>query len=164
MRLLKAAVWGFFVAGSPIPSSSEWSADYKDDWDVTEGRAGWHGVFSSGSVPAVLLPQNHSHDLPPTPSPEQIKQMEEDTHRQFELLKVSASVSRQGMLIERVKLKGRRCRLHQMESRALVWPHEFSTGILMWMFQVCKRNVSHFTVTHFDWGMWNHRMGVSWIR
>jgi hypothetical protein len=50
-------------------------------------------VYSNGSVPAVLLPLNHSHDLPPTPSPEQIKQMEEDTNRQFELLKVSASDS-----------------------------------------------------------------------
>jgi len=77
------------TTGGPIPSSSEWSADYEDEWDVTEGRAGWHGVFSSGSVPALLLPQNHSHDLPPTPSPEQIKQMEEDTHRQFELLKIN---------------------------------------------------------------------------
>jgi hypothetical protein len=96
-----------FVAGGPIPSSSEWSADYEDVWDVTEGQAGWYGVFSNGSVPALLLPQNHSHDLPPTPSPEQIKQMEEDTHRQFELLKVSASVYRQEMLVEYVKLKGR---------------------------------------------------------
>jgi len=33
--------------------------------------------------------------------------MEEDTHRQFELLKVSASASRQEMLIEHVKLKDR---------------------------------------------------------
>lgn len=77
------------TTGSPIPSSSGWSAVYEDDWDVTEGRAGWYGVFSSGSVPAVLLPRNHSHNLPSTPSPEQIKQMEEDTHRQFELLKIN---------------------------------------------------------------------------
>jgi len=41
------------------------------------------------------------------PSPEQIKQMEGDTLRQFELLKVSASVSKQEMLIEHVKLKDR---------------------------------------------------------
>lgn len=77
------------TTGSPVPSASEWTADYEDVWDVTEGRAGWYGVLSSGSVSAVLLPQNHSHDLPPTPSPEQIKQMEEDTHRQFELLKIN---------------------------------------------------------------------------
>lgn len=77
------------TTGSPIPSSSGWSAVHEDDWDVTEGQAGWYGVFSSGSVPAVLLPRNHSHNLPSTPSPEQIKQMEEDTHRQFELLKIN---------------------------------------------------------------------------
>jgi hypothetical protein len=81
------------VTGSPVPSSSEWTADY-DDWDVTGGRTGWYSVLSNGSVPAILMPQNHSHDLPPTPSPEQIKQMEEETHRQFELLKVSVSIFR----------------------------------------------------------------------
>lgn len=80
------------IIGSPVPSSSEWTADY-DDWDVTGGRTGWFSVLSNGSVPAILMPQNHSHDLPPTPSPEQIKQMEEETHRQFELLKVSACFS-----------------------------------------------------------------------
>jgi hypothetical protein len=61
---------------------------------VTGGRSGWYAVLNNGSVPAVLLPQNHSHDLPPTPSPEQIRQMEEDTHRQFDLLKVSAPISK----------------------------------------------------------------------
>ncbi|XP_021931289.1 sphingomyelin phosphodiesterase-like isoform X3 [Zootermopsis nevadensis] len=76
------------TTGSPVPSSSEWTADY-DDWDVTGGRAGWYSVLSNGSVPAILMPQNYSHDLPPTPSPEQIKEMEEETHRQFELLKIN---------------------------------------------------------------------------
>lgn len=77
------------TTGSPIPSSSEWTTAHEDYWDVTEGRAGWYGVFSSDSVSAVLLPLNHSHELPPTPSPEQIEQMEGDTHRQFELLKIN---------------------------------------------------------------------------
>ncbi|PNF24994.1 hypothetical protein B7P43_G07965 [Cryptotermes secundus] len=77
------------TTGSPIPSSSEWTESYEDDWDVTGGRSGWYTVLSNGSVPAVLMPRNHSHDLPPTPSPEQIRQMEEDTHRQFELLKIN---------------------------------------------------------------------------
>jgi hypothetical protein len=74
-----------------VPSSTKWAADYEDDWDVTGGWAGQYSVLSKDSVPAVLMPRNHVHDLPPTPSPEQIKQMEDETHRQFQLLKVSVS-------------------------------------------------------------------------
>jgi hypothetical protein len=59
-------------------------------------------VLGNGSVPAVLMPRNHSHDLPPTPSPEQIRQMDEDTDRQFELLKVSAPVSKLEMILQEV--------------------------------------------------------------
>ena len=50
-----------------------------------------YGVLANESVPAILLPQNHTHDLPPTPSPEDLKKMELDTSRQFELLKVRNS-------------------------------------------------------------------------
>ncbi|XP_069704138.1 sphingomyelin phosphodiesterase-like [Periplaneta americana] len=79
------------TTGSPVPASSEWTSDYEDRWDVTGGKAGWYGVLSNDSVPVVLRPQNHSHDLPPTPSPEQLKEMEEETNRQFELLKINYS-------------------------------------------------------------------------
>lgn len=54
------------------------------------------------------MPRNHSHDLPPTPSPEQIRQMEEDTHRQFELLKVSAPTSKLEMFPQLVLIRARR--------------------------------------------------------
>ncbi|PSN40825.1 hypothetical protein C0J52_15302 [Blattella germanica] len=71
--------------GSTVPVA-EWSEDYEDGWDVTGGR---YGVLSNGSIPAILLPQNHTHDLPPTPSPEELQKMEEETNRQFELLQIN---------------------------------------------------------------------------
>lgn len=59
---------------------------YEDLWDITGGveRFSVIGNNSMG-VGVVLLPQNHSHDVPPPPTDEQL---EKENQRQFELLQV----------------------------------------------------------------------------
>ncbi|XP_067010810.2 sphingomyelin phosphodiesterase [Anabrus simplex] len=101
--MLPSWSWCFLVivtvvrtaAGGPIPDSesnetatAEWNqtAALEDLWDVTGGAENYHLLANSYS--SVLNPQNHSHELPPAPSPEQL---EKETRRQFELLNVNYS-------------------------------------------------------------------------
>ncbi|XP_049780611.1 sphingomyelin phosphodiesterase isoform X2 [Schistocerca cancellata] len=60
---------------------------FDDPWDVTGGRPSY-GVLAndSRSQQALLAPRNATHDLPPTPSPEDI---ERETRRQFEMMKIN---------------------------------------------------------------------------
>lgn len=68
--------------GSPLRTDhhKKWGIDISEEWNE------FQLLSNEGDDPVVLIqPANHSHELPPAYTPEQI---EEQTMRQFQMLKV----------------------------------------------------------------------------
>nr|CAD7427774.1 unnamed protein product [Timema monikensis] len=75
---------------SGVPTQQHWNSssildDYDDLWPASY-KMQQYGVVTN--MTALLNPANHSHKLPPVPTPQQ---MELDTNKQFELLKINYS-------------------------------------------------------------------------
>ncbi|CAG2061259.1 unnamed protein product, partial [Timema podura] len=75
---------------SGVPTQQHWNSssildDYDDLWPASY-KMQQYGVVTN--MTALLNPANHSHKLPPIPTPQQ---MELDTNKQFELLKINYS-------------------------------------------------------------------------